>query len=170
MVAHRFVESMLSTAGEDWRITVVGDEHRAPYDRVGLTGYFAGATPDDLTLDPSLFDDERVRLLAGDRVVRIDRRRRVAVTSSRIELAYDTLVLATGSYAARVAVDGADLLGCFVYRTLDDVQSLHRFVDERRRQLGRPLRGAVVGGGLLGLEAAGALQSLDVECTIVQSS
>lgn len=170
MVAHRFVESLLSRGGVPVRVTVVGDEDRAPYDRVGLTGFFSGATPEDLTLDASVFDDDRVALLSNDRVLRIDRAARTVTTRSRRTLDYDTLVLATGSYAARVAVDGADLPGCFVYRTLDDVESLREFVTHRSRTLGRPLRGAVIGGGLLGLEAAGALQEMDVEATVVQYS
>lgn len=170
MVAHRFVESVLSNAEGAVHITVIGDEGRHPYDRVGLTGYFSGSTPTELTLDRAVFDDERVTLIADERVVRIDRRAQTVVTRARQAVAYDTLVLATGSYAARVAVDGADLPGCFVYRTLDDVQELRRFVQHRSAELGRPLRGAVIGGGLLGLEAAGALQGLDVDCTVVQSS
>ncbi|MGM7696879.1 nitrite reductase large subunit NirB [Microbacterium sp. A84] len=170
MVAHRFVESLLSRAEDGIHITVVGDEARDPYDRVALTSYFSGASPDDLTLDRSVFDDERVTLIPGERVTRIDRRAQTVHTRAERVIGYDTLVLATGSYAARVAVDGADLPGCFVYRTLDDVQSLRRFVQLRSAELARPLRGAVIGGGLLGLEAAGALQGLDVECTVVQSS
>jgi len=170
MVAHRFVESVLSRADGEVLVTVIGDEARHPYDRVGLTGYFSGATPAELTLDRDVFDDERVTLIPDDRVVRVDRRAHTVLTRTRRVIGYDALVLATGSYAARVAVDGADLPGCFVYRTLDDVQELRRFVQHRSGELGRPLRGAVIGGGLLGLEAAGALQGLDVDCTVVQSS
>jgi nitrite reductase (NADH) large subunit len=170
MVAHRFVESLLSRADASVRVHVFGDEGRGPYDRVGLTGFFSGATGDDLALDRSIFDDERVRLHPGDRVMQIDRAARTVTTTSRRVVGYDTLVLATGSYAARVAVDGADLPGCFVYRTIDDVQALKDFVERRGRMLGRPLRGAVIGGGLLGLEAAGALQGMDVDATVVQYS
>ncbi|MBW8764451.1 MAG: nitrite reductase large subunit [Microbacterium sp.] len=170
MVAHRFVESLLSRTDAAVRVHVFGDEGRGPYDRVGLTGFFSGATGDDLTLDRSVFDDERVLLHPGDRVMQIDRAARTVTTSTRRVVRYDTLVLATGSYAARVAVDGADLPGCFVYRTLDDVRELKDFVERRRRMLDRPLRGAVIGGGLLGLEAAGALQGMDVDATVVQYS
>ncbi|WP_279587583.1 nitrite reductase large subunit NirB [Microbacterium hydrocarbonoxydans] len=170
MVAHRFVESLLSRTGASVRITVIGDEGRRPYDRVGLTGFFSGATPEDLELDAAVFDDDRVRLLPGDRVLRIDRAACTVTTRSRATIGYDKLVLATGSYAARVAVDGADLPGCFVYRTVEDVQNLKDFVERRGRKLGRPLRGAVIGGGLLGLEAAGALQGMDVDATVVQYS
>ncbi|MDR6168289.1 nitrite reductase (NADH) large subunit [Microbacterium paludicola] len=170
MVAHRFVESLLSRADDTWRVTVVGDEPRHPYDRVGLTSFFAGASTEDLELDRSPFDDARVRFLRGRTVTGIDRDAGEVLVDSGERLGYDRLVLATGSYAARLAVDGYDHEGCFVYRTLDDVEALEAFVQRRSAELGRPLTGTVIGGGLLGLEAAGALQGLDVDCTVVQSS
>lgn len=168
MVAHRFVESLLSRGGTDVRVTVVGDEDRAPYDRAGLTGLFSGATADDLILDPSVFEHERVQLIPNDRVLRIDRSARTVTTRSRRTLDYDTLILATGSYAARAAVDGASLPGCFVYRNWDDAESLQEFVQWRSQTLGRPLRGAVIGGGWMGLEAADALQRMAVDTMVVQ--
>ncbi|WP_205829450.1 nitrite reductase large subunit NirB [Microbacterium sp. MEC084] len=170
MVAHRFVESLLSRTDADVRVTLIGDEGRHPYDRVGLTGFFSGAGADDLTLDRGVLDDERLSFTPGDPVIRIDRSARTVTTRSRAEIAYDRLVLATGSYAARPGADGADLPGTFVYRTLDDVAGIRAFVESRSAELGRPLAGTVIGGGLLGLEAAGALQGLGVECTVVQSS
>ncbi|MDE0546902.1 nitrite reductase large subunit NirB [Microbacterium sp. C7(2022)] len=170
MVTHRFVESLLTRADQSWRVTVIGEEGRHPYDRVGLTGFFSGATPEDLTLERRAFDDERVRFVPGDAAVRIDRAARRVTMRSGNSVAYDRLVLATGSYAAKLAVDGFGLEGCFVYRTLDDVNRLRSFVERRSAELGRPLTGTVIGGGLLGLEAAGALQGLDIDCTVVQSS
>ncbi|MFS0865895.1 nitrite reductase large subunit NirB [Microbacterium sp. 179-B 1A2 NHS] len=170
MVAHRFVESLLSRADEAPRITVIGEEARHPYDRVGLTSFFAGLTAAELELDPSPLADERVRFVRGARVRRIDREAAEVVTDDGERVGYDRLVLATGSYAARLAVDGYDHEGCFVYRTLDDVEALARYVRQRSAELGRPLTGTVIGGGLLGLEAAGALQGLDVDCTVVQSA
>lgn len=170
MVAHRFVESLLSRTGDAWRVTVIGDEQRHPYDRVGLTSYFAGASVDDLALDAGPLADERVTFLRGTRVTRVDMAEAAVLTDRGERIAYDRLVLATGSYAARLAVDGYDNDGCFVYRTLDDVEALEAFVHRRSAELGRPLVGTVIGGGLLGLEAAGALQGLGVDCTVVQSS
>ncbi|HWI30349.1 MAG TPA: nitrite reductase large subunit NirB [Microbacterium sp.] len=171
MVAHRFVESLLTRSEEGWKVTVIGEEPRHPYDRVALTSFFGGATPEDLTLDQSFLDtDPRVRFVRGDAVARIDRAATRVTTASGLSVAYDRLVLATGSYAARLAVDGFDHDGCFVYRTLDDVDALRAFVARRSAELGRELKGMVIGGGLLGLEAAGAMQGLGVECTVVQSS
>ena len=170
MVAHRFVESLLSRAGADVRVVLVGEEGRRPYDRVALTSFFAGASADDLTLDDAMLHDERVEFLPGDPAARIDREARAVLTRAGRAIGYDRLVLATGSYAARLTVDGFGLEGCFVYRTLEDVERLEAFVARRSVELGRPLRGTVVGGGLLGLEAAGALQGLGVAPTVVQSS
>lgn len=169
MVAHRFVESLLSRSGAQWRVTVIGEEDRDPYDRVALTSFFAGSSADDLTLDRDVLADPRVRFLRGDAVVRIDRAARRVTTASALSVAYDRLILATGSLAARLTLDGFETPGCFVYRTLDDVEALRAFVESRRAELGRPLTGTVVGGGLLGLEAAGALQGLDVPSTVIQS-
>ncbi|GAA0483650.1 nitrite reductase large subunit NirB [Microbacterium aurantiacum] len=169
MVAHRFVESLLSDGG-DWAVTVIGEEEQHPYDRVGLTSYFAGASTTDLELDPEPMRDSRVRFIRGRAVRRVDRDSSQVVTADGERVGYDRLVLATGSYAARLAVEGYDHEGCFVYRTLDDVVGLEQFVQRRAAELGRPLVGAVIGGGLLGLEAAGALQGLGVAPTVVQSS
>lgn len=169
MVAHRFVESLLARQDVPWQITVLGEERRGPYDRVGLTSYFEGRSAEELALDPAPFADPRVTLVTGDRASFIDRAGRLVWTESRASYAYDALVLATGSYAARPAIDGARLDGCFVYRTIEDLQAIESFVRDRSAALGRPLRGTVVGGGLLGLEAAGALQGLDVDCTVIHS-
>jgi nitrite reductase (NADH) large subunit len=172
MVAHRFVESLRTRDPRGlWRITVIGEEDRHPYDRVGLTSFFAGASADDLTLPRTLLEnDDRVRFVRGDAVERIDREACRVTTEGGLSVAWDALVLATGSFAARLMVDGFDHKGCFVYRTLDDVEALRTFVERRSAELGRRLRGTVIGGGLLGLEAAGAMQGLDVDCTVVQSS
>lgn len=170
VVAHRFVESLLSRAEVPLHVTVIGDEGRRPYDRGRLSRLFSGATPEELELDRTAFDDFRVRLLADDRALRIDRGAQTVTTRSRTVVPYDTLVLATGSYAGEVAAEGADLPGCFAYRTVDDVERLLEFVGHRERMLGRPLRGVVIGGGTRGLDAAGALQDLGVEATLVRCS
>ncbi|MFV0458969.1 MAG: nitrite reductase large subunit NirB [Actinomycetales bacterium] len=170
MVAHRFVEAMLDRdkAGRH-RVTVLAEEPRAPYDRVALTSYFTGRDPDDLQLgDPELWSDPRVQLLRGQKVTGIDRSASQVHTERGLRLDYDELILATGSYAFQPPVPGSDLPGVFVYRTIDDVAALRIWVQQREQALGRPVRGAVVGGGLLGLEAAGALQALGAESTVVE--
>ncbi|PRA83475.1 NAD(P)/FAD-dependent oxidoreductase [Microbacterium sp. MYb66] len=168
MAAHRFVEHLLREPGAAVRVTVIGDEGHGPYDRSALAGLLSGADAAELSLDRAVFRDDRVRLIRDDRVLRIDPSARTVRTRSRRTYSYDTLVLATGSFAARVAVSGARLPGCFVLRTIEDAESVQEFVDSRSRALGRPLRGVVIGGGLHGLETAVALDDAGVGTTIVQ--
>ncbi|WP_277455819.1 nitrite reductase large subunit NirB [Janibacter sp. DB-40] len=170
MVARRLVDALRERDGRGrWAITLIGEEPRAPYDRVALTSYFAGRDPEDLALGgQDLWDDPLVTLLRGVRVESIDRTARRVSTSTGSTLDYDALVLATGSFAAVPPVPGNDLRGAFVYRTIDDVADLRAYVESRREELDRPVSGAVVGGGLLGLEAAGALRALDVDTTVVE--
>jgi len=170
MAAHRLVDSLVTRAEDRLSVTVLGDESRRPYDRVGLTRFFDGATPEELTLAHTIFEDPRVTLHEGDAATAIDRTARTVTTASGALHPYDHLVLATGSTASRPPIDGAELPGCFVYRTLEDVAALRAHVEARAAQPGRPVRGVVVGGGLLGLEAAGALQGLGAEATVIQSS
>lgn len=170
MVARRLVDALRARDDADrWAITVLCEEPRAPYDRVALTSYFTGRHPEDLALGgQELWDDPLVTLRRGVKAESIDREARTVTTSTGHVLAYDALALATGSYAAVPPVPGKDLRGAFVYRTIDDVADLRAFVEKRRGEVDRPVSGAVVGGGLLGLEAAGALRALEVDTTVVE--
>lgn len=171
MVAHRVVESLRSRdEARRWHVTVLGDEGRRPYDRIALSSIVEGAEPASLELGaPLLWSDPRIELREDDAAVAIDRRAQVVLTRSGARIPYDRLVLATGSAARRPAVPGTDLAGVFVVRTIDDALALQAWVDDRRATLGG-VRGAVLGGGLLGLEAAGSLQAMGVSTTVVQSS
>ncbi|GCD21647.1 nitrite reductase large subunit NirB [Cellulomonas algicola] len=170
MVAQRLVEALRDrdTAGA-WRITVLAEEPRRPYDRVALTSYFSGRKPEELELgDPALWDDPLVTLVRDDAVTAVDRATRTVTAASGRTYVYDHLVLATGSYAWVPPTEGADLPGVFVYRTVDDVAALRGYVEKLQQDLVRPVRGAVLGGGLLGLEAAGALHALGAQATVLQ--
>ncbi|MEL7977094.1 nitrite reductase large subunit NirB [Isoptericola sp. F-RaC21] len=179
MVAQRFVEALRARdAAGDWRVTVFAEEPRKPYDRVGLTRYFEVRDAEELTLgDPALWDDPLVDLHRDCAVASIDRAARTVTDRLGRVHAYDELVLATGSSAAMPPIDGNDLPGVFVYRTIDDVAALRGWVEAKREAgrvetrggvVERPVRGAVVGGGLLGLEAAGALKALGAQATVIQ--
>ncbi len=176
MVAQRRVEALAARQDPDaplWQVTVLAEEPRAPYDRVHLTSYFDGRDPATLALgDPALWERADVTLRRAEQVVAVDRAARTVTTRRSNGTAgrtygYDALVLATGSSAFVPPVEGTDLPGCFVYRTLDDVAALRQYVEQVRAG-GTAVRGAVVGGGLLGLEAAGALQALGVESHVVE--
>ncbi len=169
MVAHRLVEALRSRDdGNDWRITVLAEEPRLPYDRVALTTYFSGRAPADLSLgEPALWADPAVILRKGVAAIAVDTDRRTVTLSTGETIGYDELVLATGSKPFVPPVKGSDLTGCFVYRTVDDVAALRTYVEELK-QRGKPVNGVVVGGGLLGLEAAGALRALGAATTVVE--
>ena len=168
MVAQRLVEALVERkATETWDIAVFGEESRPPYDRVALTSFFTVQDPDELLLgDRALWKTPGVRLHRNANVSAIDPKNRT-VAARGTTFSYDALVLATGSYAAVPPVKGSDLEGCFVYRTVDDVAELRAWVTERRAA-GRPVHGTVIGGGLLGLEAAGALRHLGADVTVVE--
>ncbi len=172
MVAHRFVEALRARDAEGLcRVTVCAEEPRRPYDRVALTSYFTGRDPEDLELgDRALWDDPLVTLRRDHRIVSIDREARTVTAADGSTLAYDHLVLATGTYAWMPPMKGTDLPGVFVYRTIDDVAAIRGYVDTLRTERGGLLRGSVIGGGLLGLEAAGALQEMGLTSTVIQAA
>ncbi|MEY7971161.1 nitrite reductase large subunit NirB [Saccharomonospora xinjiangensis] len=169
MVAHRLVEAVRS--GDDaqlWRIVVFGEEPRPAYDRVALTSYVAGWDAEALTLPAADYaGDEAVDLRLGDPVVAVDRDRRRVRTAAGLVQHYDVLVLATGSVPFVPPVPGRELPGCFVYRTIDDLDAIRVAVD-RARERGDSPAAAVVGGGLLGLEAAKALRDLGLTPHVVE--
>ena len=146
-------------------VTVISEEPALPYDRVALST--ALSAPDvDLTLgDPALWERPDVDLLTGERVLSIDPERRLIRTTIQ-ELAYDELVLATGSFAFRPPITGADAM--HVYRTLEDVATLTLETKRLRDELGRSPRAVVIGGGLLGLEAAAGLKHLGCESVVLE--
>ena len=165
MVAHRLVEALRDRdrAGL-WSVDLYCEETHPPYDRVALTSYFSGRSPTDLVLgERALADDPHVEVHLGAAVTAIDTAARTIEVGGEV-LPYDALVLATGSSAFVPPVTGADLPGAFVYRTIEDVQTLEAWV----AGLGPGAKGVVVGGGLLGLEAAGALHGLGVATRVVE--
>jgi nitrite reductase (NADH) large subunit len=161
MVGQRFLEHIVAENARH-EIVVLGEEPRAAYDRVQLSAFFSGKTAADLSLVPAGFMAEHgIDLRLGERAVAIDREQQRIRTACGTELGYDTLVLATGSYPFVPPIAGRDRPGCFVYRTIEDLQAIREAVGEAKI-------GAVIGGGLLGLEAAKALRDLGLETHVVE--
>lgn len=165
IIGHRLAQAVTARdAGREWHVTVLGEEPRAAYDRVAMSSYVEGTSAEDLAL-PTL----PVDIMLGDPAVAIDRTARIVRTAQGREWPYDALVLATGSTPFVPDVPGRDLPGCFVYRTLDDLEAI---TVAARAAVGRPGVGqrsaVVVGGGLLGLEAAAALRSLGLSPQVVE--
>ncbi|MFI6239973.1 nitrite reductase large subunit NirB [Micromonospora sp. NPDC050795] len=158
MVGQRFVDALRARDPQgDWQVTVLAEEERPAYDRVRLSAYFDGVSESELNLHTP---HDGVRLRLGEPATAVDRDRQV-VTTAVGEYRYDALVLATGSYAFVPPVAGTELPGVFVYRTLDDLAAIRAYARGRRV-------GAVIGGGLLGLEAANALRLLGLSTDVVE--
>jgi nitrite reductase (NADH) large subunit len=156
MVGQRLVEALRARdAQRRWRVTVLSEEPRRAYDRVNLSSYFDGIAPEDLDLVPEdCYGTGGYKLHLDEAAVAIDRAARTVRTSRGRTLDYDALVLATGSYPFVPPVPGAGLPGCFAEKAAASTPG--------RRA------GLVVGGGLLGLEAARALRLLGMSPHVVE--
>lgn len=163
MVGHKFVENLVQNerAGE-FEVTVFCEETRLAYDRVQLSAYFSGATAADLALtDRDYYREHNVDVIMGDKVVTIDKGAKCVVSENGHKTFYDKLVLATGSYPFVPPIPGNDQEHCLVYRTIDDLGRIKASAKSGKV-------GVVVGGGLLGLEAANAVRNLGMETHVVE--
>jgi nitrite reductase (NADH) large subunit len=161
MVGHELVRKLVAL-DRPMRVVVLGEEPRPAYDRVHLSAYVPGRDLSALGLPaPDVYDDPKVELRVGTRVVAVDRGERTVTTANGEVVAYDELVLATGSYPFVPPIEGAEGPGAAVYRTIEDLDTI---IDGAREAE----RGVVIGGGLLGLEAADALRNLDLAPTVIE--
>ncbi len=163
MVGHRFCERLVEfDTAREYRLVVFGEEPRLAYDRVNLTKYFGHRQADKLALaTPQWYEDNGITLFVGDRAREVDRENRVVRSVQGREVAYDFVVLATGSAPFVPPVPGIDKKGVFVYRTIEDLERIIAYGAEVRKA-------AVIGGGLLGLEAAKATYDLGLETHVVE--
>ena len=163
MVGHHFIAHLISQQGHlNYRITVIGEERYAAYDRVQLSSLFSGNSHDSLMLgDEEWYKKYGVELVLGSRVTDIDKQAKRITLDGEDILGYDHLVLATGSYPFVPPIEGKDRDNVFVYRTLDDLSAIRKACEGAKT-------GAVIGGGLLGLEAANALKLLGLETHVIE--
>lgn len=170
MVGHRFVEALRARdTDRAWRVTVLSEETDAAYDRVGLTGYTEHWDRSQLALPGNDYaGDNGVVLHLGLAARGIDRAAKTVTLADGRSLDYDALVLATGSYAFVPPVPGRDLPQCHVYRTLDDLDAI-RDGALAAAKTKTPV-GVVIGGGLLGLEAANALRGFGLDTHVLEMS
>ncbi len=164
MVGHHLVEQLvnLRDSAQDIAITVLSAESRLAYDRVHLSEFFNGRTAEDLALtDADTYQDWNIDCRTNARVNRIDREQQVIEIESGETFQYDKLVLATGSYPFVPPIPGHEQDHCLVYRTIDDLHAISASAKSSKI-------GVVIGGGLLGLEAANALKNLGLKTHVVE--
>ena len=169
MAGARLVEEVVSLGGQEiYDITVLGEESCGNYNRILLSGVLSGShDPGDIFINPlDWYEENGVELHAGVRVIGIDRKGKMAYGSGGLLVPYDKLVIATGSSAfvppmdGLMEEDGSYKPGVFVFRTLDDCTEIINYA-------GNVQKAAVIGGGLLGLEAARGLMNRGIEVDVV---
>lgn len=162
MAGIRAVEELLRLAPELYEITVFGAEPHPNYNRILLSPVLAGEqTVEEIILNPrSWYAEHGITLHAGRRVVSVDRRARVVTADDGTTAAYDRLLLATGSHPFILPVPGKDLDGVIGYRDIADTEAMIAAA-------GRYRHAVVIGGGLLGLEAANGLMLRGMQVTVV---
>lgn len=163
MVGHNFIEKLVASEGyANFEVHTFCEEPRVAYDRVYLSSYFSGKTAEDLSLvKPQFYEDNGVKIYLNDKAVDINLKAKTVTSETGVTLAYDKLVMATGSYPFVPPIKGNDRAGCLVYRTIEDLEMIQAEADKGKI-------GVVVGGGLLGLEAAKALRDLGLETHVVE--
>ncbi|WP_372748961.1 nitrite reductase large subunit NirB [Litorivivens sp.] len=162
-VGHQFLETLVESGKADqFSITIFGEEPRPAYDRVHLTAWFETRQAESLNMvEEGFYESQNMVVYSGKKVTSIDRSNKVVSTECGTTAEYDVLVLGTGSYPFVPPVPGHDRNNCFVYRTIEDLEAI-----TAASQNGKI--GAVVGGGLLGLEAAKALHDLGLKTHVVE--
>ncbi|MFG0255702.1 MAG: FAD-dependent oxidoreductase [Rhodopirellula sp. JB053] len=165
MAAHGFCRRMIeSPVRSDFALTVFGEEPRPAYDRVNLSSLLSGRDESDLLLSPrQWYEQNNIELHTGRRITELDLSDRKITDQHGIVEHYDQLVLATGSYPWVPPIGGADSPGVFVYRTIDDLDAIRDYVESHGAR-----SSAVIGGGLLGLEAAKVIKDLGLSTTILE--
>jgi nitrite reductase (NADH) large subunit len=163
MVGHTLLESLVAGGAHNtWNILVFCEEPRVAYNRMALSEYFKGRTAEDLSLvKDNMYEQYGIKVLIGELATAIDPVNKIITSSSGPTYPYDKLVLATGSFPFVPPVPGSKGPGCFVYRTIEDLQAIQEFAK-------RCTKGVVVGGGLLGLEAAQAMLNMGLETHVVE--
>jgi nitrite reductase (NADH) large subunit len=160
--AMRTVEELLERAPDRYDIAIFGAEPRHAYNRILLSAVLSGdKSPDDIVTHGQSWHEERgIALVAGDPVVAIDRVAQTVTTASGITMGYDRLLLATGSKPIALPAPGLTLPGVTAFRDMDDVERMIAAADAVERAV-------VIGGGLLGLEAAWGLRRRGMAVTVI---
>ena len=168
MVGYKFCEKLIAKESRShFSITVFGEEPRPAYDRVHLSEYFADKSADELLMAPrAWYEENNIELRTSELISIINLHEKQVITYKHQVFEYDYLVLATGSFPFVPPIKGSDKSGVFVYRTIEDLDAMKSYASKIKFQ-GKS-RAAVLGGGLLGLEAANAAKELGLEAHVVE--
>ena len=163
MTSVKFCQKMVEAELlNNYELLVIGDEKYLGYDRVHLTDYYTGTPVTELTLEPlEWYNKNHIEVLTGNLVIEIDKANKQIKMQHGSAYNYDILVLATGSSAFVPPIPGVEKTGVFVYRTFEDLDAIKTFVKNAKK-------GVVIGGGLLGLEAAKAIMDDNVATTVLE--
>ncbi|TWO32695.1 nitrite reductase large subunit [Seonamhaeicola sediminis] len=169
MVGYKFCEKFVANeAAKNFQITVFGEEPRPAYDRVHLSEFFDNQDAKALEMAPAeWYSENNIKLITGERVSDINRSGKKITTAKDREFSYDYLVMATGSSPFVPPIKGVEKKGVFVYRTIEDLEGMLAYAAKLKAE--KPdAKAAVLGGGLLGLEAGKAVLDMGLEPHIVE--
>lgn len=169
MVGYKFCEKFVSREeSKQFKLLVFGEEPRAAYDRVHLSAFFENQDAKALELAPlNWYAENDIELIVNERVTDIHRKTKTITTGSDKEYGYDYLVLATGSVPFVPPIQGVEKEGVFVYRTIEDLEAMLTYAEKIKKK--RPDgKAAILGGGLLGLEAGKAVMDMGLEPHVVE--
>ncbi|PCJ82549.1 MAG: nitrite reductase (NAD(P)H) [Bacteroidetes bacterium] len=169
MVGYKFCEKFVAKAGsENYKLIVFGEEPRPAYDRVHLSAFFESQDAKALELAPaSWYAEHNIELITNERITDIHKTKKTITTVKDAEFSYDYLVLATGSSAFVPPIKGVEKEGVFVYRTIEDLEGMLGYAAKIKKNNPKA-KAAVLGGGLLGLEAGKAVMDMGLEPHIVE--
>ena len=162
MAGVRCIEEIVTLNPEAFEITIFGSEPHVNYNRILLSTVLQGDTSlEDITInDRDWYEGKQIKLFTGETVVKIDTAKQVVITDKKQEISYDRLIIATGSVPFLLPIPGSDKKGVTTFRTIEDCQSIIETAKHYKKA-------AVIGGGLLGLEAARGLLNLGMEVSVV---
>ncbi|SHJ06103.1 nitrite reductase large subunit NirB [Aquimarina spongiae] len=168
MVGYKFCEKFVASENySDFQLTVFGEEPRRAYDRVHLSEYYAGKTEEDLSMSSATwYKEHHIDLHISEMITEINREEKTVANHRGEKYAYDYLILATGSSAFVPPIPGVEKEGVFVYRTIEDLEAIAAYTKKLKSE--GKTQAAVLGGGLLGLEAANAVKELGLDAHVVE--
>ncbi|HMC01036.1 MAG TPA: nitrite reductase large subunit NirB [Flavobacteriaceae bacterium] len=170
MVGYKFCEKFVAKeVSENFKIIVFGEEPRPAYDRVHLSEFFESQDAKALEMAPAKwYSDNNIELITNERITDIHRSSKKITTTKEEHYKFDYLVLATGSAPFVPNIKGIEKKGVFVYRTIEDLEAMLVYADKLKSNNSDTIKAAVLGGGLLGLEAAKAVKDMGFEPHVVE--